>query len=64
MSWNRSIKSQRVQSSRFITLANVSVEEKEHGVSCIYCLEYYPNQKKQSLGYVCRTCSRKAFGGK
>lgn len=64
MSWYRSVKSQRVQNSRYIASANLTVIEKEHGVTCIYCLEFYPNQKKQSTGYVCRSCSRKAFGGK
>ena len=64
MSWYRSIKSQRALNSRIVTSANTFVEMEQHGVSCIYCLEYYPNQKKQTLGYVCRSCSRKAFGGK
>lgn len=63
MSWNRSIKSQRAANSRFITSANVFVESKDRGVNCIYCLEFYPNQKKQTLGYICKSCITKSFGG-
>ena len=48
---------------RKITYSDANIRSRvEYGVKCIYCHDYFPNEKKKGTGFICKECYTAAVG--